>query len=83
MEKISNPLSIAQKTLTLMQEHSIAPQDIIYDEFGIGAKFGFEMASLGYRIQGQNVGEPASETSRYINKRAEYYWNVRDWLKSG
>lgn len=51
VEKISNPLSIAQKTLTLMQEHSIAPQDIIYDEFGIGAKFGVEMADLGYRIQ--------------------------------
>jgi len=35
------------------------------------------------RINAVNVGEKANEDFRFINKRAENFWNLREWLIKG
>lgn len=82
-EKVSTTQSIAQKTLTLMQQFDVKGSNVFLDNFGIGANIAQEMALTGTRITAVNVGEQARDATRYINKRAEAYWNLRVWLKSG
>lgn len=84
-EKISNPKSIAQKTLTLMEFYEVKPEDIIVDNFGEGANVALELAKAGNKayVNGVNVGDQATDSIRYINKRAEGFWRLKEWLRRG
>lgn len=82
-EKISNSKSIAQKTMTLMEEHDIPPRNVFIDNFGEGANVAQEIALAGYRINAVNVGDKADEEERFMNKRAENFWRVKQWLRKG
>lgn len=68
-ERISSPKSIAQKTATLQIEFNIADYHIVYDNFGVGANVGVELAYLGIKAVGINVGDKASDSKRFVNKR--------------
>jgi len=56
------------------------------DKIGVGAMIPEEMKKVGKPITGVNVGEicdnPADQV-QFVNKRAEFAWKVREWLKSG
>lgn len=82
-EKTSTAKTIAQKTLTLMQEHNVASGDIYVDNFGEGANVGQELAvatSGRANVMAVNVGDQAMD-DRYLNLRAEAYWRAREWLR--
>ena len=81
-EKISNEKSIAQKTLTLMDFYGVRDPNVYVDNFGIGANVAQEMAIEGHRINGINVGMKAYD-ERYTNLRAEAYWKLKEWLRTG
>lgn len=81
-EKLSNPKSIAEKTLTLMSYYKIRSENIYVDNFGVGANIAQEMAIEGYRINGINVGDKAFD-DRYVNLRAEAYWKIKEWVRTG
>lgn len=78
-EKISNPKGIAQKTATLAVELDIPGERIIYDNFGVWANVGIELAMMGTRARGINVGKK-EPSDRYINLRARLSWDLREWL---
>lgn len=82
-EKISNPKSIAQKTLTLMMVYNIQAKDVWIDNFGVGAEVTKELAFAKERCNGINVGDSARDKETYINKRAEIYMRLRKWVQSG
>ena len=56
------------------------------DKIGVGAMIPDEMKKVGKPIQGVNVGEicesPADQV-QFVNKRAEFAWKVREWVKGG
>lgn len=81
-EPKSSEKSIAMKTLTLMTEYNVDPEDITIDNFGTGANVAQELALLGYRVNAVNVGD-RTEDERFLNLRAEWYWRMREWLKAG
>lgn len=81
-EKESNSKSIAQKTLTLMEYYKVRSENVYVDNFGIGANVAQEMAIEGYRINGVNVGDKAYD-DRYANLRAEIYWKIKEWIRTG
>lgn len=86
VEHKSTEKTIAQKTLSLMLQYNISPNEVYIDAFGIGAKTVRELSLLGNRIQDVYTGEQPkndSERQRYLNNRALYAWRVRDWVKSG
>lgn len=82
-EKISTPKGIADKTIQIMDMYDIDPYEIYVDNFGVGANVAQEMALMGKNIRSINVGDSADEQERFINKRAEAYWRLREWLKTG
>jgi hypothetical protein len=82
-EKTSTSKSIAQKTLTLMDYHQVPAESVYIDNFGSGANVGQELAYAGHMVQAVYVGDPAFDKETYLNRRAESYWRLREWLKKG
>ena len=84
-ENISNPKSIAQRTLTFMEEYEVEAENVSIDNFGEGANVAQEVAlsERHYRVNGVNVGDPPDDHSRFTNKRAEGYWRARIWVRTG
>jgi hypothetical protein len=83
-ERVSNPKSIAQKTITLMSFYGIPQQEVWVDNFGEGANVALEIAAASQEfVNAINVNDDADDKERYINKRAEAFWRLRQWLRSG
>lgn len=81
-EKISNPKSIAQKTITLMGVYNIHAANVTVDNFGVGANVAKEMMFAGRDINAINVGDKPYD-EKFMNLRAEMYWRAREWVKKG
>ena len=82
-EAISNPKSVAQKTIALAHYYDIPPGRIVIDAFGEGANVSQEIALAGFgRINAVNVGNKSAE-EKFLNVRAECYWKLREWVRSG
>lgn len=84
-EPKSDSKSIASKTLTLIDIFKIKGFDITVDNFGEGANVSRELAIAEERVlvEAVNWAEEAEENDIYINKRAECYFRLRDWLLAG
>lgn len=88
-EAISSEKTIAQKTLTLKDHFNIEnDEDIIVDNFGAGANVATELACAGCHPQAVNWGgKPDDEDEGidaiYLNKRAECYFRLREWVLRG
>lgn len=82
-EDISNAKSIAEKTVTLMDFYGVKEEDVVIDNFGVGAGVVAELAYAGYRVRGVNVGEKPDDEERYTNKRAEAFYRLRQWVMGG
>ncbi|HUS99130.1 MAG TPA: hypothetical protein VMY59_02285, partial [Candidatus Thermoplasmatota archaeon] len=81
-EKISTPKSVAAKTATFISLYGVKPQRTIVDNFGEGANVGKELALQGFDVKAINVGNKASD-DKFLNKRAELTWKMREWIKRG
>jgi hypothetical protein len=86
-EKISSPMSIAQRTMTLMMAEKIPAWNVYIDSFGIGAAVIGELARAGVIVNGVNVGDhmpkDSDEDEKFYNKRAWMFWMIREWIKTG
>lgn len=85
-ESKSNAKTIAEKTMTLMEQYGIEASHVIVDAFGAGKDVGKEIAiaSKGeLNVTTVNVGDKSEEDDLYINKRAEYYYKSRQWFQQG
>lgn len=83
-ERTSNPKSIAEKTLTLMEKYVSQDKNVTIDNFGVGANVAQEIAltPFAYKVNGLNVGEK-SKDELYLNIRAEAYYAIKSWLRKG
>lgn len=52
------------------------------DRVGVGAGVFSRLKEQGMNIFGVNAGEKVSD-KRFYNKKAEMYWRLREWLKTG
>lgn len=53
------------------------------DEIGIGAGVVDRLREQRYPVQGMNTSEAAYDKERFANKRAEWYWGLRERFQSG
>ncbi|NPV44817.1 MAG: AAA family ATPase [Firmicutes bacterium] len=53
------------------------------DEIGIGAGVVDRLKEQRYPVQGMNTSEAAYDKERFANKRAEWYWGLRERFQSG
>ena len=76
---------VAKQTYDLIKEYDLKPQDVIVDNFGIGANVSAELLLLDHllAIQAVNWGEKAQDEDVYLNRRAECCFRARDWLIRG
>ena len=91
-EKVSNPASMAIKSLTVIEKYQIDPSNFVVDNFGEGANVGMEMALLTLkhknpiRITPVNIGdkcEDENDNDMYINIRAMIYHKFMLWCRAG
>lgn len=82
-EAKSNPVSVAERTVTLAMNYEVKPINVKVDNFGSGANVALEIAlGVRERVHAVNVGAKPSE-ERFLNVRAEMYWKLREWIKKG
>lgn len=83
-ERTSNPKSIAEKTLTLMEKYGSTAKNTTVDNFGVGANVAQEIAltPFQYKVNGLNVGEK-SKDELFLNIRAEAYYAIKSWFRKG
>ena len=64
-----------------IQEHQ--PSEVRVDEIGVGAGVVDRLRELGHRVRGVNVARKARQEGKFVNVRAEAYWNLRDRFVAG
>ena len=64
-----------------IREHN--PEQVYVDEIGVGAGVVDRLRELGHPVRGINVAHKARQDHRFINLRAEGYWNLGERFASG
>lgn len=88
-EAKSTSKSIAEKTITFIEEYKLNPWNVVVDAFGAGKDVGKEiaLATKGrLNVTTVNTGEPCElerDQELYLNKRAMCFWKLRVWMMSG
>lgn len=91
-EQTSNAGGMATRSLTVCTKYNVRPEDFIIDAFGAGHAVAQEVAlatakhDVPWRVTPINSGEACdSDDDRllYMNKRAEGYVKLAQWLKAG
>jgi phage terminase large subunit len=77
MELAGRIKAIWDQTLT-----SQRPVDICVDAMGIGAGVADRLREMGLPCRAVNVSESPALKDRFLNLRAELWWQVREWLES-
>lgn len=84
--------AMALKSITLLDKMQIDPSDFVIDAFGVGHNVSQEIAlatsqqKRPWRVHPVNTGEKCDDESEqllYVNKRAEGYYKLRNWLRKG
>lgn len=77
------PKQVAGRVCEVAEMMKVNPENIIIDSFGVGANVLQEFIVLRKHVQGVLIGDPADDNRRYVNKKAEMYWRMREWVLKG
>jgi hypothetical protein len=58
-------------------------QSVLVDEVGIGYNFAHHLADQGFQVWGFNAGNRPMDSERFVNAKAEAYWNLREHMERG
>ena len=56
---------------------------VLVDEIGVGAGVVDVLREMGLDVVGVNAAAKAMQPARFLNRRAEMWWLMNDWLKDG
>ena len=76
-------MSTTGTTIRFCKEHKIDWQALSVDDTGVGAGETDRLKEQGYRINSVKLGATARDEQRFINKRAENYWKMMEWINKG
>ena len=90
-ESTSTSKTIARKTVELIDHFQLNSFDVVIDNFGEGANVSKEIMSIRpknkevspYQTRGVNWADDAVDKEIYLNKRAECYFRLKNWLLKG
>lgn len=66
----------------IAKKYKIAPYNIFIDDIGIGRGVTDRLKEKGLTVKGVSAGASPIDKSRYMNQKAEIYWNLRSWLNT-
>ena len=79
--KGKNTMELAQEVAVLIDRYN--PDAVFVDGGGVGGGVVDRLKQLGYRVIEVQSGEKAHDDEKYLNKRAEMWGELRDWLVYG
>ena len=62
---------------------SVKPKRILVDAGGVGGGVVDRLKQLRLNVEGVNFGGRANDPTRFINRRAEMYWMLRERMEKG
>ena len=74
-------MALTGRVVAAIREHQ--PSEVRVDEIGVGAGVVDRLRELGHRVRGVNVARKARQDGKFVNVRAEAYWNLRDRFVAG
>jgi len=93
-EKTSDEKTIAQKTLTIMNEFWVKAEDVVIDNFWVWANVAMHLALLWYKttpiyvwstkVKNKVTGQDediVEKWQRILNMRALLYWRLKKWIE--
>lgn len=82
-EKTHDTMVIASKVVELSRKLGVGGASIAGDDVGIGKGVCDRITELLGVYPGVNVGSSAEDKDRFVNLRAELYWQAAEWIKAG
>lgn len=76
-----NTMDLASEVAGLIEKFN--PDAVFVDGGGVGGGVVDRLKQLGYRVIEVQSGEKASDAEKYLNKRAEMWGEMREWLTYG
>jgi hypothetical protein len=76
-----NTMELATEAATLIERYN--PDAVFVDGGGVGGGVVDRLKQLGYRVIEVQSGEKAHDPEKYLNKRAEMWGEMREWLTYG
>lgn len=73
------PMEVAGIVAQLIDDYK--PDGVMVDVVGVGSGVGDRLIELGYQIVRVHSGGKPVDEIKYMNKRAEMWGEMRDWLK--
>lgn len=74
-------MELASRVAALIDKHN--PDAVFVDGGGVGGGVVDRLKQLGYRVVEVQSGEKARDPEKYLNKRAEMWGEMREWLTYG
>lgn len=78
-----DPLEFAGRVILTIKDDKLKTANCWVDDIGVGATFPSLLREQGQPIMGFTGGEQAIDQRNFINKRAEAFWKLRHWVRSG
>lgn len=82
-EKTEDTMVVASKVAEFAKKLGVSFSSIAGDDVGIGKGVCDRLTEIVGVYPGVNVGRTAEDKDRFINLRAELYWAVGEWIKTG
>ena len=76
-------MSVCGTTIRFVTENNINWQSVSIDDTGIGAGETDRLREQNFSINPVELGSEARDKLRFINRRAENCWRVKDWICRG
>jgi hypothetical protein len=76
-----NTMELANECVGLIERYK--PEAVFVDGGGVGGGVVDRLKQLGYRVIEVQSGEKAYDDEKYLNKRAEMWGEMREWLTVG
>lgn len=73
-------VGLAVDRIMRLRAAGMEPEFIFVDVVGLGSGIADRMAELNYPVIRVNFGEKATRDDLYVNKRAECWGSMRDWI---
>jgi len=81
--KDADLMSVVGQTTRLAKENKIDMRNVFTDDTGVGAGVSDRLREQRFYINAVKLGEKAEDELKFINKRAEGYWKLKQWLNQG
>lgn len=76
-------MSVTGTVVRFMREFNIPANNVFVDDTGAGGGVTDRLKEQKYRVNGVVLGAEAREPRKFINRRAQNSWELKEWLNGG